>query len=287
MHEDEPSDQVHELLHEALWPGHPLGREVLGGRDTITDMTRDQIDGYFRSWYRPTSIVVAAAGNLDHDDVVAGIERRYAGGSGAAPDRVVPPQAPIRPVVINNRPTEQAHVLVGMRGLDRHDDDRFALAVLNHVLGGGMSSRLFQEIREKRGLAYSVYSYRAAYLESGALAIYAGTSPARVHEVLDLIDVELDRLVDGEVTDRELAVAKGNVKGSLALSLEDSAGRMNRIGRSQLVHGEVMPFDELIARTEAVTPDDLKRVVGRVLTNDRALAVVGPFTEDAFTERVA
>jgi len=287
MHEDEPSDQVHELLHEALWPGHPLGREVLGDRDTITAMTRAQIDGYFRSRYRPRNIVVAAAGNLDHDEVVAGIERRYAGGAGDAPTRVVPTLAPVRSVLVNNRPTEQAHVLVGMRAFDRHDDDRFALAVLNHVLGGGMSSRLFQEIREKRGLVYSVYSYRAAYLESGALAVYAGTSPARVHEVLDLIDTELDRLVEGEVTERELAVAKGNVKGSLALSLEDSAGRMNRIGRSQLVHGEVLPFDELVARTEAVTADDLKRVVDRVLTNKRVLAVVGPFGEDAFTARVA
>lgn len=287
MHEDEPCDQVHELLHEALYPGHPLGREVMGDRSTITAMTRDQIDGYFRSRYRPTSIVVAAAGRLDHDEVVAGIQRRYAGADGDAPARLVPALAPCRPVVVHNRPTEQAHVVVGLRALDRGDDDRFALAVLNHVLGGGMSSRLFQEIREKRGLVYSVYSYRAAYLESGALAIYAGTSPARVHEVLDLIHAELDRLVDDEVSDRELAVAKGNVKGSLALSLEDSAGRMNRIGRSQLVHGGVLPFDELVARTEAVTPDDLRRVVERVLGNDRVLAVVGPFEEDAFSERVA
>jgi predicted Zn-dependent peptidase len=287
MHEDEPSDQVHELLHEALYPGHPLGREVLGDRDTITGMTRDQIDGYFRSRYRPRSIVVAAAGNLDHDQVVAGVERRYAGGSGDAPARVVPALPPCRGVVVCHRPTEQAHVVVGMRALDRGDDDRFALTVLNQILGGGMSSRLFQEIREKRGLVYSVYSYRTGYLESGALAVYAGTSPARVHQVLDLIEAELDRLIDTQVSDRELAVAKGNVKGSLALSLEDSAGRMNRIGRSQLIHGQVLPFDELVARTDAVTTDDLKRVVERVLTNERVLAVVGPFEEDAFSERVA
>jgi predicted Zn-dependent peptidase len=287
MQEDEPSDQVHELLHEALYPGHPLGREVLGDRDTITAMTRDQIDGYFRTRYRPTSIVVAAAGNLDHEEVVAGVERRYVGGSGDAPVRAIPPLPPCRPVVVCNRPTEQAHLVVGMRALDRGDDDRFALTVLNHVLGGGMSSRLFQEIREKRGLVYSVYSYRIGYLDSGALAVYAGTSPARVHEVLGLINGELDRLIDDEVSERELAVAKGSVKGSLALSLEDSAGRMNRIGRSQLIHGEVVPFEELVARTEAVTVDDLKRVVDRVLRNQRVLAVVGPFEEDAFSERVA
>src|SRR5206468_7213599 len=126
--------------------------------------------------------------------------------------------------------------------------------------------------REKRGLVYSVFSYRAAYVESGALAIYAGTAPARAHEVLGLIDVELDKLASGPVTDRELAVAKGHIKGSLALSLEDSAGRMNRVGRSQLIHGDVLSFDELVARTEAVTHDDLRRVADRILGAERVLA---------------
>ncbi|HEX2273506.1 MAG TPA: pitrilysin family protein [Acidimicrobiales bacterium] len=287
MHEDEPSDLVHELFNDALFPGHPLGRPVLGDRSTITAMTRDAIAGYFEAQYRPESIVVAAAGNVDHDRVVAGVEKRFAGRPGARPPRHRPPLPPPTPVVVHNRPTEQAHLVVGTRALDRGDDDRFALSVLNQVLGGGMSSRLFQEIREKRGLVYSVYSYRAGYLESGALAIYAGTSPGRAEEVLELIGKELDRLVDADVSDRELTVAKGHVKGSLALSLEDSAGRMSRIGRSQLVHGKVMTFDELVARTEAVTVDDLRRVTERVVRGERVLAVVGPFAEDAFSARVA
>ncbi|MGI8808202.1 MAG: M16 family metallopeptidase [Acidimicrobiales bacterium] len=287
MHEDEPSDLVHELLHEALYPGHPLGREVLGERSTITAMTREQIDGYFTTRYKPPSIVVAASGNLDHDGVVAGIERRFTGRTGAAPVRERPALAPVRPLIVHHRTTEQAHLVVGMRSLDRHDDDRFALSVLNQILGGGMSSRLFQEIREKRGLVYSVFSYRAAYVESGALAVYAGTAPGRAHEVLALIDDELDKLATGPVTDRELAVAKGHIKGSLALSLEDSAGRMNRIGRSQLIHGDVLSFDETVARTEAVTHDDLRRVADRILGAERVLAVVGPFDEDAFAARVA
>jgi predicted Zn-dependent peptidase len=287
MHEDEPSDLVHELLHEALYPAHPLGREVLGDRSTITAMTRDQIAGYFNARYKAPSIVVAAAGNLDHDGLVAGIERRFTGPSGRAPARERPPLQPVRPLVVQHRTTEQAHLVVGMRALDRHDDDRFAFSILNQVLGGGMSSRLFQEVREKRGLVYSVFSYRAAYMESGVLAVYAGTAPSRAQEVLRLIDAELERLATEPVSDRELAVAKGHIKGSLALSLEDSAGRMNRIGRSQLIHGEVMSFDELVARTESVTHDDLRRVAERVLTADRVLAVVGPFDEDAFAERVA
>jgi len=287
MHEDEPSDLVHELLHEALYPGHPLGREVLGERSTITAMTRDQIDGYFTTRYKPPSIVVAAAGNLDHDGVVAGIERRFTGRNGSAPARERPALAPVRPLIVQHRTTEQAHIVVGMRALDRHDDDRFAMSVLNQILGGGMSSRLFQEIREKRGLVYSVFSYRAAYLESGMLAIYAGTAPQRAQEVLGLIDIELEKLATTPVTDRELAVAKGHIKGSLALSLEDSAGRMNRIGRGQLIHGEILGFEETVARTEAVTHDDLRRVADIILGNERTLAVVGPFTEDDFAARVA
>ena len=144
-----------------------------------------------------------------------------------------------------------------------------------------MSSRLFQEIRERRGLAYSVYSYRSAFLETGMMAVYAGTAPARAHEVLRLVNDELDRIADG-VTDHELRVAKGHIKGSLALGLEDSGGRMTRIGRSELVHGAVMPFDELVARTEAVGHDDLARVIERIWPNPRVTAVIGPFAEDAF-----
>ncbi|MGH9188448.1 MAG: M16 family metallopeptidase [Acidimicrobiales bacterium] len=287
MHADEPSDLVHEVLHEALYPGHPLGREVLGDRDTITAMARDDIAAYFRSRYRPASIVVAIAGRLDHDSVVAGIERRFGTGSGQAPPRVVPQLLPPRPVAVVNRPTEQAHIVVGMRGLTRGDSDRFALTVLDQVLGGGMASRLFQEIREKRGLVYSVYSYRAAYLETGAFAVYAGTAPERAVEVLGLIDAELDRLCQEDISDRELALAKGHIKGSLALSLEDSGGRMTRLGRSQLVNGEVLSFDELVARTDAVSQSDVRRVVERVVAGERSLAVVGPFREADFTARVA
>jgi predicted Zn-dependent peptidase len=287
MHEDEPADRVHDLFTEALYPGHPLGREVLGDKSTISAMSSEQIRGYFSEFYRPEAIVVAAAGNVDHDSVVAGLERRYAGRTGDRPERRVPPIAPPRRVEVCTRATEQAHIVVGVRALARNDDDRFALAALNQVLGGGMSSRLFQEIREKRGLVYSVYSYRAAYLETGALAVYAGTSPNQVHEVLDLIHRELDRMATGDVSARELDMAKGHLKGSLALSLEDSASRMTRIGRGILLHDEVLSFDDLVARTEAVTLDDLARVAGHVLNDERVLAVVGPFEPDAFAERVA
>ena len=287
MHEDEPSDLVHDLCQDALYPDHPLGREVLGDKSTITAMTRDDIRTYFGAHYRPGSIVVAAAGKVDHDQLAAGVERRFSGPAGAGPVRHLQPLPPARPLVVSTRSTEQAHLVVGLRAPARDDEDRFAFAVLNQLLGGGMSSRLFQEVREKRGLVYSVYSYRAAYLETGLLGIYAGTSPARATTVLQLIDNELDRLLQEEIPERELAVARGHVKGSLVLSLEETSSRMSRIGRSQLVHGEVLSLDELVERTAAVSAADVRRVIERVVSGPRTLAVVGPFDEEAFAEQVA
>jgi predicted Zn-dependent peptidase len=229
-------------------------------------------------------LILAGAGNLHHDELAAGIERRMSPVPGQRPSRGGLELSPPRRQVVCTRTTEQANVVVGMRALSRRDDDRFALSVLNQVLGGGMSSRLFQEIREQRGLVYAVYSYRSAYVESGALAVYAGTAPSHTEEVLRLIGDELDRLLQDGVTDYELALAKGHLKGSLALALEDSGGRMNRIGRSELVHGEVLSVSELVERTEAVTLDDVRRVAERVLGNERVVALVGPFEEAALTE---
>ena len=285
MHNDEPADLVHEVFTEALYPGHPLGREVLGDEHTVSGLGRDGIAAFHGHHYRPGNIVMAAAGDLDHEQVAAGIQRRFAGQpGGGSPLRKAPDQTP-QVVSVVNRATEQAHVVVGVAALDRNDDDRFALTIINHVLGGGMSSRLFQEIREERGLAYSVYSYRSAYEDAGALAVYAGTGPARVGEVLDLIDTELDRLLAEGVSDRELVMAKTHLNGSLALSLEDSGARMSRLGHSQLVHGRVASIDELDASIARVTSDDIDRVISRVFSGRRVLAVVGPFAEEDFAER--
>ncbi|HET7652208.1 MAG TPA: pitrilysin family protein [Acidimicrobiales bacterium] len=283
MHEDEPSDLVHDVFTAALYPGHALGREILGTEDTIEAMSRDDIAGYFGSHYRPESIVAAAAGNVDHDALASAIDARFAGTTGAGPiDRSGAFDAP-RPVAVDTRSTEQAHVVVGARAFDRDDPDRYALSAVNQVLGGGMSSRLFQEIREKRGLAYSVYSYRSAYQGTGALSVYAGTAPGRLREVLDIVDTELAKLRADGVTARELDLAKGHLKGSLALGMEDSGARMSRIGRSLLVHGEVPTLDDVVERIDAVTLDDTARVVDRVFGDgDRTLAVVGPFDEAAF-----
>ncbi|HZJ25681.1 MAG TPA: pitrilysin family protein [Acidimicrobiia bacterium] len=286
MRDDAPDEVLHDLLSGALFPDHPLGRSVLGGHESIGAMTRDQVADYHASHYHPSNVVVAAAGNLDHDVVVNLVEQGLERGAGVRPKRPMPAfTVPVEHTVLR-RDTEQAHVGMAVRGLARDDDDRYAFTVLNQVLGGGMSSRLFQEVRERRGLAYSVYSYRAAYEDTGSLALYAGTTPARVDETIEVLHAELDRIVsDRGVTDRELEAARGHLIGSMALGLETSASRMQRLGRSELTLGAVPSLDELAAAVEAVTPDDIARVVDRVLVDvPRTLTVVGPFDPDRFDE---
>jgi predicted Zn-dependent peptidase len=289
MHEDTPDDLVHSLFAEALFPGQTVGREVLGQRDAIIAMTRDEIAGFHAHHYRTQNLVVAAAGNVDHDRMVEAVAARCTGAEGHREPRA---EAEIRPagaVRVLHRPTEQAHLVLGMPGLSRSDPDRWALSVLNHVVGGGMSSRLFQEVREKRGLAYSVYSYRSALSDSGTFAVYAGTAPERAPEVLSIIDAELDKLcADRCLAPAELERAKGHFKGQMALGLESSSARMERIGRSEVTSGEIQSVDDMVAAIDAVTPDDVARVIDRVLAaGPRVLAAVGPLDEDALALSVS
>ncbi|MGD9796635.1 MAG: M16 family metallopeptidase [Acidimicrobiia bacterium] len=278
MEEDTPDDRVVVLLGEGLFPEHELGREVLGSRETISAMDRDAIASFHGRWYRPANVVVAVAGAVDHDAVVSGVAARFsgdAGSSGGAPVRT-PPTAPARPFVSLTRPTEQAYLAVGYRGLARDDPDRFALAVANQILGGGVSSRLFQTIREERGLAYGVQSYPITYADAGALVISAGTSPEHLGEVLGLVDEEVERFVEHGPTADELRVATGYLVGSTLLGLEDSGGCMARIGKAVLNHGGVLDLDDLLDRYRAVGAADVARVASRVLDDrERTVAVVG------------
>jgi predicted Zn-dependent peptidase len=180
------------------------------------------------------------------------------------------------------RPTEQAHLVYGVRSVSRYDERRWALSVLNHVLGGGLSSRLFQKVREERGLAYSVWSERAAYQDAGSLAVVVGTAPEHVDEVLRIVSGELELLAEHGITARELAVAKGNLRAELLLSGEDSGARMSRIGASQLLHGEVRTIDDILARIEAVDLDQVRAEAQLLVAAPRTLSAVGPFDEDAF-----
>ena len=284
MHADEPADLVHERWMAALFPGHPLGRDTLGTAASVRRTGGEDIRRFFEEHYRPANMVVSVAGDLDHDDVARGIERRFSGRPGGqAPSRVAP-GPPTERLTVVRRPTEQAHLILGMRSVSRHDDDRWPLAVLNHVLGGGLSSRLFQKIREQRGLAYAVWSDRTGYQDTGTLAIGAGTGPEHVDEVLRIAVGEIEELARTGASDRELAVAKGNLRADLLLSGEDSGARMSRLGSALLLHGEVPTIETVLDRIDAVGPDDVRRVAERTAEAPRTLAAVGPFDPDAFDQ---
>ncbi|WP_425413501.1 M16 family metallopeptidase [Micromonospora rhizosphaerae] len=291
MHDDEPGDEVHDLFARALYGEHPLGRLISGTEETVTPMSRRQIQSFYRRRYTAPQIVIAAAGNLDHAAVVKLVRQALRGTpldtdpAAPAPRRPAAPAVRTRPAttLVEPKETEQAHLILGCPGIDRTDERRFALGVLNNVLGGGMSSRLFQEIRERRGLAYSVYSYAGQYADSGLFAVYAGCAPGKVDEVLELTRAELARVAVDGLTEAELARGKGMSKGSFVLGLEDTGSRMSRLAKGELLYGDLMPVDELLARVDSVTLDDVNTLAAELLTRPMSLAVVGPFDQSAFS----
>ncbi len=283
MRDDTPDDLVFELFSQSMFPEHPLGREVLGSEASIRAMKRDDIAAYHGAHYRPSNVIMAIAGNVEHARVVELADAAFPAETDDRPGRSEHDPAPPVRLAVSHRDTEQAHVVTGMRGLPALDPDRYALTIVNQVLGGGMSSRLFQEVREERGLAYSVYSFHAGFADAGYVAVYAGTAPERVHETLDVVTAEFERLVNDGLSSAELDAAKGHLTGSLQMSLETSASRMRRLGRSEMLEGDVPSLDEVVGRIERVTPDDITRVIDRVFKEaPRTLAVVGPHDESEF-----
>ncbi len=287
MTDDEPSDTVHEAFGWQLFGDTPLGRPILGTAESINAITRDQIAEHYAARYTPDNLVIAAAGRLDHDEVVEFTRRCFepvlTAGAVPAPARLPGPAGPGvgagTGVRLISRPIEQANLVLGCSGLARTDDRRFALGVLNAALGGGMSSRLFQEIREKRGLAYSVYSFNSQHADIGLWGIYAGCLPAKADEVLAICSDEIAKICDSGLTDDELDRGKGQLRGSIVLGLEDPASRMTRLGKAELVYPRLEPVDEILARIEAVTPDEVRAVANLVMARPKALAVVGPFDD--------
>ena len=282
MHADEPADEAAEQSSAILYPDHPLGREVLGSVASVSDMTAERIRDFFDEHYLPGNMVVAVAGHLDHEAVVAGLDLRSGVGRGGETPVRLGPDGRVTPLAVTRRSTEQAHVVLAARSVERSHPSRYALAVLNHVLGGGLSSRLFQEIRERRGLAYSVWSERVAYLDTGFLSVGLGTGPEHVAEVLDIVTDELCRLGADGVTERELTIAKGNLRAETLLACEDSGARMSRIGAGMLLHGEVLSVDEVLVRVEALTLEDIHEAARVLVAAPRTLSVVGTFNESDF-----
>ncbi len=279
---DAPDELVHTEFCQLLLGDHPLAAETLGTLDAISRLDRDTIHRYFLDRYRPGALVVAAAGNLEHERVVALADALL--GDLGRPGRTATTRSPVTgyrsgQVTIHHRPSEQAHLVLGSAGIDQHDQDRFALKVLDVVLGGGMSSRLFQEIRERRGLAYSTFSYAVSYTDAGLVAAYAGTPPGKVDEALDVLSTELDALV-GQLSRAEVERAKGALTGGMVLGLEDTGSRMSRLGTRLVTGGELLSVEDALARIAAVDLDAVRAVAARVLTRPRSLAVVGPFAAD-------
>jgi predicted Zn-dependent peptidase len=286
MHDDDPGDVVHDAFAHALYGDHALGRPVIGSVGTIEALTHEAITGYYHGRYTQPEMVVSAAGNVDHVEVVRLVVDAF-GWAAASPPRPLRPHEPPPlqgSVVVEDRPTEQAHLVLGTHGLARDDPRRWALAVLNNALGGGMSSRLFQEVRENRGLAYSVYSYSSHHHDTGMFGVYAGCAPAKVDEVLDVCRAELAAVAEKGITDDEVARAKGQLRGSMVLGLEDTGSQMTRIGKAELVHGHVLDVDELLGLIDAVTPDTVGEVAQDVLRRPLSLGIIGPFPDRDFAE---
>jgi predicted Zn-dependent peptidase len=286
QHEDDPGDLVHDLFTETLWPDHPLGRPILGTKGSIEAAERDRVRRYWKKHYTPANLIVVAAGNVRHEDLVAylrrgmDVGRLVAARNGTTRTTAGAPPRPSGRSITQKRDTEQAHICIGTNGLARDDADRFAFGVVNAALGGGMSSRLFQEIREKRGLAYTAYSYHSQYAEAGMFCAYSGTTPAKAKEVVSIIRGQIEDVAANGLAPDEFERAKGHMKGSLVLGLEDPGGRMSRLGKSEIGHGEILSDSQVLRRIDAVTVEDAERVAERVLAEPMTTTVLGPFGKD-------
>ncbi|WP_019549194.1 M16 family metallopeptidase [Streptomyces sulphureus] len=282
MTDDDPGDCVHDVFAHTMFGDTPLGRPVLGTAETVNALTRDRVARFYRKHYDPTHLVVAAAGNLDHADVVRRVRRAFEHADATRePAAPLPPRSGSRTVRaagkldVVDRATEQTHFVLGMPGLSRYDERRWALGVLSTALGGGMSSRLFQEIRERRGLAYSTYSFTSGFADCGLFGVYAGCRPAHVPEVLKICREELDDVASHGLSDDEVRRAIGQLAGSTVLGMEDTGALMHRIGKSELCWGEQMSVDAMLARISAVTPDEVRAVASEVLTRRPSLSLIG------------
>lgn len=285
MRDDDPSDLVHDLFAETLYGDTPVGRPILGTVDSITNMSRKQVNDYYKKKYLPENLVIAVAGNINHERVVERVSKLL----GEFLDSSAKPAA-LRPTTkirakgkgeigLIYRKSEQANILLGFPSIDRSDERRFALSVLTSALGGGMSSRLFQEVREKRGLAYSVYASMQQFAGSGILSLYAGCNPDKATEVTSIFRHVLSDLITSGLSDEELERAKGQVAGSMVLGQEDTGSRMVRIGKSELVYGEIKSMDEILSNVRTVNQSAITELAEEIFTTQPTLAIVGPYKQ--------
>jgi predicted Zn-dependent peptidase len=274
MVEDTPDDLVHEIFTQGFWEDHPLGRPILGTKETVESFTSELLRSYFRNAYTPRNLIVSAVGNLEHERVRDLVAQKFAGL--AASGEAVPEEAPrvVPKILIRNKELEQSHVCLGASSYPQNHDDRYSSYVLNTLLGGSMSSRLFQNVREKRGLAYAVFSGLSAYRDAGSFTIYAGCANEAVGEVIDLVVEELKNVKQAPVPDAELQRAKDHLKGSLMLSLENTASRMSHLARQEIYFDRQFGLDETLQGIERVTTAEVQRVAADLFRNGSLSATV-------------
>ncbi|MBS1715215.1 MAG: insulinase family protein [Armatimonadetes bacterium] len=276
--EDEPGDHVHDLHIEGLWDGHRLGKPVIGTRESVSSFQRDHLVGYMGRRYRSGQLLLAAAGNIDPDEVYRAVEQRLGGvPSGTDPEPMERP-GPKPGTNLVSKDVEQVHFCIGTEGTSVYDEDLYPMAVLDGILGGGMSSRLFQEVRERRGLAYAVGSYHLSYTAGGAFTVYGGTGQQTWNEVQEVVRAEFDKVMDGQVTEEELARVKRNISGTMVLALEGMSARMMRMAKNELNHGREIPVEETLAKIDAVTLADVTELARRVLPVEKVrTTAIGAF----------
>jgi predicted Zn-dependent peptidase len=296
MNDDDPHDVVHEEFSTAVLGDHPLGRPIGGTQETISAVTRDAVWEHYQQNYRPQDLVVAAAGSVDHQELVRLVEQGLlVAGWGLSIEAEPVARRLLHPAKISrglkvkviNRPISQVNILVGSEGLSVDDPRRHAMGILNTVLGGGMSSRLFQEIREKRGLAYSVYSFNQGYSDAATFGLYAGCSAAKAIEVTSLMLEELEKVATTGITRAELELAQGNISGSLALKFETNQARMSRLATAEIVSGEFMDLDESLSRFEQVSLEDVQSLAAELVSRPRSLVAVGDVDQAMFDQFVS
>lgn len=287
MYEDAPDELVHDIFAGSMWQGHALGRPIIGTAEVIEQLSRDEIIDFYNAHYKPDNLIVTVAGNIDKDKVIEKLCQIIKNHEGHVPPRSMVAPLPTQDVVCRSKDTEQVHLCIGTPGLSLEDEKTYTFQVLNTIIGGGLSSRLFQEIREQRGLVYSVYSYHSSYHDTGLFCIYAGLSKQSVDEVLDLIFKQVEDVRMNSVRAEELQRAKEQLKGNLLLSLENVSTRMSRLGKSQLYLGKVLTPDEVVNKLNRVTLADIQELAVKMLKpGSFSMATIGPWNDCGNMDKV-
>ncbi len=273
MVEDTPDDIVHDLFAQNLWKDHPLGFPILGNAETITSVTSDDVKNYFDQYHDPEAVIISAAGNLKHEELVSLLEKSFGNTYGESRHRTLSTPSPNTGVIVDERDLEQVHFCLGTTAFSLSNPERYKSYLLSVILGGGMSSRLFQEIREKRGLAYSVYSYLNSYADIGSLVIYAGTGKDSVNEVLSLTLKEFEKLKKGELEEAELYTAKEQLKGNLLLGLESSDSRMSKLAKEEIYFNRYIPVEEVMSEIDKVVLNDIGTLAEKYFVQDELMLV--------------